>query len=664
MFALLTLARAEVVEDPIPDWVVPIEVAVDLPVPSGESLASTQYLLCDDQTRFEADGGATRFVQRAYRIVTHEGLDNGGRVEIDFDPDTELIHLHDISVYRDGSWSDRIEDAHTALIQPEDELWLGLLSGRRSFVALVPQLSVGDVLRYSYSIESHDPVFQGRWFDSFSMGWSEPVSQRYLHIRAAEDRPLDVKAHGISSGLVKGEHEWVWWIGGVPAWPTLWGAPPDVLSAPFVQASEFQSWAEVVQWALPLYELEDRGGLDELVEQLRTSGADYETAALDWVQDDVRYLGLELGEGSHVPRQPGVVLENRYGDCKDKTLLLVALLREVGIDAWPALVSSEARPVETWAPSPGAFDHLIVHVEDDNGGHWVDPTYRLQGGAAAERYTPAYGQALLVRPGTTELVDMGPARVGFSEVRWHYTVDAMLSPTLRTVTRAEGMRADNLRAWFASTSHDVLQDQLRSQLERTGESLISLEAAGIQDDRDANVIELSEAYRVVGAWQPDPAGGESFPLFELTLFDALPYPEQHRTTQLALPLGLHEVDTLVLDVPDDWVFEDRTGSVDNEWFRFTVTTEISKARVEERYELVVLKDRVDVHDLAAYQADVDEIWTWSGYTLTRETELGWPQQWPFAIGLGAGVVVGIGLFLPAGMGLGVILAAALRRRET
>lgn len=663
MLALVLPAFADVGEAPVPDWVVPIDVAVDVPAPAGDSLASMQYLLCDDQTRLGPGDGATRFIQRAYRIVTHEGLEVGGRVEVDFDPDTETVTMHDVSVFRDGHWSDRYEDAHTALIQPEDELWMGLLSGRRSWVTLVPQLSVGDVLRYSYSIVTDDEVFQSRWFDSFSMGWSEPVVRRYLHIRATDERPLSVVAHGIGMGQTNGPDEWIWDITDVPIWGSAWGAPPDVLDSPFVQASEFHTWAEVAAWALPLYELEEVDGLDALVEELHAAGGDYETRALDWVQDDIRYLGLELGTGSHIPRQPAEVIDNHYGDCKDKTLLFVALLRREGMKAWPALVSSEADPIAGWSPSAGAFDHVIVYVEDEDGGHWVDPTYRLQGGTAKDRHTPAYGKALLVRPGTTGLVDVAPARMGSSEIEWHYTVSDMVSPTLETRTRTEGMRSDNLRAWFASTSLEVLSEQLRGQLERAGESLVVIEPPGIDDDRDNNVVQLDESYRIIGAWQPDPEGGESFPLYELMLFSVLPYPDQNRATDLALPLGTHEVETVILDVPDDWSFEDRTGVVENEWFRFQVRTKVQKTRVEERYELEVLSDRVAVHDMAAYQAAVDEVWDWSGYTLTRETGSSWGGD-DFAMGLGTGLGVGVGLFLPAGMGLGAILVLVMRRRET
>src|SRR3546814_13646976 len=64
------------------------------------------------------------------------------------------------------------------------------------------------------------------------------------------------------------------------------------------------------------------------------------TEVTRYIQDNIRYVGEEMGEGSYVPRRPALVLERGYGDCKDKSLLLAVALRRVGIDAVPALVST------------------------------------------------------------------------------------------------------------------------------------------------------------------------------------------------------------------------------------------------------------------------------------------------------------------------------------
>ncbi len=89
---------------------------------------------------------------------------------------------------------------------------------------------------------------------------------------------------------------------------------------------------------------------------------------------DVKYTGIEFGEASIIPRTPAEVFERRYGDCKDKALLLTALLRAAGIPAEVALLDSGFGPdVDPDVPGFGGFDHAIVYVP---GGKplWIDAT--------------------------------------------------------------------------------------------------------------------------------------------------------------------------------------------------------------------------------------------------------------------------------------------------
>ena len=112
-----------------------------------------------------------------------------------------------------------------------------------------------------------------------------------------------------------------------------------------IQVTEFASWNEVAQWADEMFQI-DQHSLDAVRLEVARIKAEHKTreeqitATLRFVQDDIRYLGIEMGPNSHQPHQPWETLESRWGDCKDKTLLLVAMLRELGVDAHPALVGA------------------------------------------------------------------------------------------------------------------------------------------------------------------------------------------------------------------------------------------------------------------------------------------------------------------------------------
>ena len=65
-------------------------------------------------------------------------------------------------------------------------------------------------------------------------------------------------------------------------------------------------------------------------------------ALLDFARRQVRYVAVEVGIGGFRPHRPREVLGRGWGDCKDKALLLVELLREAGIEAYPVLIRAGA----------------------------------------------------------------------------------------------------------------------------------------------------------------------------------------------------------------------------------------------------------------------------------------------------------------------------------
>lgn len=159
-------------------------------------------------------------------------------------------------------------------------------------------------------------------------------------------------------------------------------------------------------------------------------------ALLAFARKQVRYVAVEVGIGGYRPHTPDEVLERRWGDCKDKAFLLIDLLREAGIEAWPVLVLSSGNGrVDREFPSP-QFNHAIVAVSAEGlgltaadpvaGGYlFVDPTQPL---GALSWLNPATQdqEALVVRGGRGELVRT-PIRQQSEERK--LSVDVSLSPS-------------------------------------------------------------------------------------------------------------------------------------------------------------------------------------------------------------------------------------------
>src|SRR6185295_11764679 len=97
-------------------------------------------------------------------------------------------------------------------------------------------------------------------------------------------------------------------------------------------------------------------------------------ALVEYLNREIRYTGIEFDESSVVPHTPAETLSRRYGDCKDKSLLLAALLRAVDIPADLALLNvGDDLDVAADQPGMGLFNHAIVHVPGEPE-LWIDAT--------------------------------------------------------------------------------------------------------------------------------------------------------------------------------------------------------------------------------------------------------------------------------------------------
>lgn len=178
-------------------------------------------------------------------------------------------------------------------------------------------------------------------------------------------------------------------------------------------------WAAVGGWYRDLVAQVPRGsaairGLAERV----TAGARGRQAVerlLAFVQREIRYVAVEVGIGGYRPGVPADVLERRWGDCKDKALLLVDLLGAVGIEGRVALVrASRASDVDAAFPAPDQFNHLVVALPaavladpslGARGWVFVDPT-QSRGGLDWLPPWLAGHQALVITPAGGEVVPL------------------------------------------------------------------------------------------------------------------------------------------------------------------------------------------------------------------------------------------------------------------
>lgn len=367
---------------PPADWVLPAVVPA---APDKVEGASVVDLLLDQQVHL-IEGGVASYRANMFRIATAEGLDSGA-LQINWDPSLEVLTLHHYRVVRDGKTIDLLGDgSHLQVVRREKNLENATLDGVLTASQQPEDLRVGDVIETAYTIVRRDPATQGRISGIYGPqdGW--PYGRYRLRMTWPQGRDLYWHAapgaiqpvqHDSATG-----HELLADITNLVTKRAPAGAPARFDLVNLVDVTEFADWPAVSRRFAALFDqavaLAPDSPLRAEIARIAAASPDplrRAGLALMLVEDQVRYLFVGIDDGGYVPAPADQTWQRRYGDCKGKTALLIALLQGLGIDARPVLVNTENGDATAHRlPTMGGFDHVIVEARIGGKSYWLDGT--------------------------------------------------------------------------------------------------------------------------------------------------------------------------------------------------------------------------------------------------------------------------------------------------
>lgn len=653
-------AKPDFKVQPPPAWVQPVTPPADAERREPED--GRRCILDDRQVRVTS-GGSQNYNHFVQQVTTSAAVEEVSQLRLDFEPSYQSLVIHHIRVIRAGQTIDALRPSEIKVIQREDELNEQLFNGTLSAVVLLNDVRPGDVIDYAYSVNGDNPVLLGRYADVFSLSHSDTVALLRVRLLWPAARRLFTRPQqtDLQPSVNEGpdETEYVWERRAAPGVEYEDSTPSWFDPAPFVQLSEFETWADVARWAAPLY------APGELSPTLRTQIEEWRRlpdaeerllAARRFVQDEVRYLGIELGTYSHTPTKPSKVFERRFGDCKDKTLLLMTVLNELGIPARPALVNTDARrALDGWQPSPYAFDHVIVRAELNGKTYWLDPTISYQRGTLANASTPEYERALVVGPDTQALVEIPVENPNLPTTTIHefFEVASFGAPVRLTVTSIfRGPDADAMRYRLAGESREDLGKEYLNFYAGLESSIQPDGLPEVSDDERGNIITLTERYTIPSFWKNSK---HDFPARYLGA--GLSKPSVSRRSSplsVAFPYNVEQLTEIRLP-HRQWVTTGKWEAEDDA-LRFTARTDADGNVVRVRYALVTKRDTVPVAQVEKHLATLDKAFEIASYELRQgPATVSPPNLYALARGL-------LFLLVPGGFGL-LILYAWVRRRR-
>ena len=592
------------------------------------------------------DGQVNLRSQSVYRhairhIVNESGVQNASEVSVTYDPAYQKVIFHKIALIRNGRITSQLNLDQIKVVQEETDAESFQYNGMKRAFIILKGTRKDDRIEYAYSIVGFNPVFENRFTDKIYFSADDEISNYFQTYLVPDGRSLTFKMlNGATPPLKTKQGDLVIYH---------WNNPPLKLyesqnkvpewfdNYPCVEISEFRNWKEVADWGYNLFSRYQYEIPDELklkISKWRTiSKGDKEmfaNLATRFVQDEIRYLGMEIGMYSHKPHLPSEVFKQAYGDCKDKALLLTTILRQEGIPAYVALVSTNRRSqLQLATPSIEDFDHAIVAVERSSGFLFMDATVNFQRGEFSTTYIPDYGFALLLKDGQDKLQSIEPGYPNSTEITERYVLPLKDSSRLLVTTLYQGGAADKIRAEMAEVSIKEMSQSYLKYYEKYLEGIRHVKNVEARDDSVRNHYHTLEEYVMPSFWKGKENGGKVIEVYAKTVDVNIPDPKgayAEGPMAIEFPLTLRYSLILELDAQYSLPFEDIHQKTDS--YQFDFTSSVNGNQVELKYFYKTFKDHIPQNELAAYKEAYAKIVEYMSFEFSKGDGIQSPTEKP------------------------------------
>lgn len=390
-----------------PQW---MHAVVNAPLPAHDEKTNAVLLYEEINVNVISTDKIKTTVRRAYKILRPDGRDYGD-VFVSFrSPGQKINSLHGWCIPGQGK-DYEVKDKDGAEVSLPKIAGSELISDVKAKVIRIPAPDPGNIIGYEYEREENPLVLQASWH------FQGEVPTRESHYSVQLPPGWEYRASWLNYAEVKpaqsGSNQWLWAVSDVKSMREEEDMPPfDGLRGQMIVTffpaggpgqKGYASWQQMGTW----YQALTNGRRDaspDIKNKVATLTGNATTvlgkmkALANFVQDDIRYVAIELGIGGYQPHAAAEVFGHLYGDCKDKATLMGSMLHEIGVDSYYVVINSERGSVNAETPAHSAFDHVIIAIKLPEGV--PDPSL------VAVIQHPKLGRILFFDP-TDELTPLG-----------------------------------------------------------------------------------------------------------------------------------------------------------------------------------------------------------------------------------------------------------------
>ncbi len=383
---------------------------------------ASAILLYDQRTVvLDADGRSHTDREFIWKILDERAKDQYGDQSVRFDAEEDTVIIETARTrLPDGTWINPEPDAFTLTSAPEVQ-WASAYSQLRQRNVSFPGLDVGAAIHFHYRIEPKpgskapkDPEDGGITL----FGNYEPTMYKSLTISVPKGRMLRIEMQNSDrQPVVTNDGDRTIYNWEFRNLDQILDEPNSVSLSDLVPRL---LWTTFPDWeALDLYVLE------RFLEKVDTAAAaiagyaKITTPNLSgvpaimntayWVQHNIRNVNLSFGAVGYEPNTADRIWQNKYGDPRDKAVLLSALLSSYGIESIPVLVMNSTAQFSD-LPVLQQFSHIILAVPQSADTIWLDPTTEYYSPGELP-YSRSYGKACILTHGMPLLTPITPSPI-------------------------------------------------------------------------------------------------------------------------------------------------------------------------------------------------------------------------------------------------------------
>ncbi len=323
----------------------------------------------------QADGRYTKEEHAVLRLETPQAVTLYGQLPVSYSSTLQKLDILEAYVIgKDGKRTDVPKDRIMEQQTPQSA-GAPMFDDSKVKVIIFPGVEVGSVLHYHARWTQLKPMFPGHFSMVARSHGLFNVESAAIILNAPATLKLYIDAVKMKGGIInkaddEGKQNWRWEIKNLKAAPTETGsvALQDVL--PRIAITTFASDQEAAKAYLnrALPKAAVTPGIKELAEKITkgiTGRRAQAEAIYHWVSTNIRFVAIAIDVGGVVPHAADEIAKVRYGDCKDHTTILMALLTARGISSNPVLVNAD---FVFWKPAvaslPGVYNHVILHIPE------------------------------------------------------------------------------------------------------------------------------------------------------------------------------------------------------------------------------------------------------------------------------------------------------------